>query len=301
MNVLKEYTERLFEDIKHIDKNGNEFWYARELMPLLEYSKWENFNSVIQKSVLSYNNSNNDDSYWLPEVRKPIITGKGKEEYIKDYKLSRYICYLIVQNANPRKKMVALAQTYFAIQTRRQELSEKEYNTLTEDEKRLYQRNLTRKGNYSLNIAAKNAGVKNFDRFHNSGYKGLYNGETANDIAKRKGLRYREDILDNMGSDELIANLFRISQTEQKLKKDNVSLEKTANETHFNIGKNIREVIIKNGGTMPEKLPTPDKSLKEIERDNFKIRLNNYLFIIITTKKLILNLTITKYKTYLFE
>ena len=211
MNVLKEYTERLFEDIKHIDKNGNEFWYARELMPLLEYSKWENFNSVIQKSVLSYNNSNNDDSYWLPEVRKPIITGKGKEEYIKDYKLSRYICYLIVQNANPRKKMVALGQTYFAIQTRRQELSEKEYNTLTEDEKRLYQRNLTRKGNYSLNIAAKNAGVKNFDKFHNSGYKGLYNGETANDIAKRKGLRYREDILDNMGSEELAANLFRIT------------------------------------------------------------------------------------------
>ena len=270
MNELKEYTERLFEDIKHIDENGSEFWYARELMPLLEYSKWENFNSVIQKSVLSYNNSNNDDSYWLPEVRKPIITGKGKEEYIKDYKLSRYICYLIVQNANPRKKMVALGQTYFAIQTRRQELSEKEYNTLTEDEKRLYQRNLTRKGNYSLNIAAKNAGVKNFDRFHNSGYKGLYNGETANDIAKRKGLRYREDILDNMGSDELIANLFRISQTEQKLKKDNVSLEKTANETHFNIGKNIREVIIKNGGTLSEDLPTPDKSLKEIEKVNLK-------------------------------
>ena len=273
MNELKKYTERLFEDIKHIDENGNEFWYARELMPLLEYSKWENFNSVIQKSVLSYNNSNNDDSYWFPEVRKPIITGKGKEEYIKDYKLSRYICYLIVQNANPRKKMVALGQTYFAIQTRRQELSEKEYSSLTKDEKRLYQRNLTRKGNNSLNIAAKNAGVKNFDKFHNSGYKGLYNGETANDIAKRKGLRYREDILDNMGSDELIANLFRISQTEQKLKKDNVKLEKAANETHFNIGKNIREVIIKNGGTMPEDLPTPDKSLKEIERDNFKIKI----------------------------
>ena len=272
MSELKEYTERLFEDIKHIDENGNEFWYARELMPLLEYSKWENFNSVIQKSVLSYNNSNNDDSYWLPEVRKPIITGKGKEEYIKDYKLSRYICYLIVQNANPRKKMVALGQTYFAIQTRRQELSEKEYSSFTEDEKRLYQRNLTRKGNNSLNIAAKNAGVKNFDRFHNSGYKGLYNGETANDIAKRKGLRYREDILDNMCSEELIANLFRISQTESKLKKDNVRLEKTANETHYNIGKNIREVIIKNGGTMPEDLPKPDKSLKEIERDNFKIK-----------------------------
>ena len=268
MNVLKEYTERLFEDIKHIDKNGNEFWYARELMPLLEYSKWENFNSVIQKSVLSYNNSNNDDSYWLPEVRKPIITGKGKEEYIKDYKLSRYICYLIVQNANPRKKMVALGQTYFAIQTRRQELSEKEYNTLTEDEKRLYQRNLTRKGNYSLNIAAKNAGVKNFDRFHNSGYKGLYNGETANDIAKRKKLRYREDILDNMGSEELAANLFRITQTESKLKKDNIQGGNNANKTHYNIGKNIREVIKKNGGTMPEKLPTPEKSLKEIEKEH---------------------------------
>ena len=272
MNVLKEYTERLFEDIKHIDENGNEFWYARELMPLLEYSKWENFNSVIQKSVLSYSNSNNDDSYWLPEVRKPIITGKGKEEYIKDYKLSRYICYLIVQNANPRKKMVALGQTYFAIQTRRQELSEKEYNILTEDEKRLYQRNLTRKGNYSLNIAAKNAGVKNFDKFHNSGYRGLYNGETANDIAKRKGLRYREDILDNMCSEELAANLFRITQTESKLKKDNVRLEKTANETHYNIGKNIREAIIKNGGTMPEELPTPDRSLKEIEKENLKIK-----------------------------
>ena len=252
MNELKEYTEGLFEDIKHIDENGNEFWYARELMPLLEYSKWENFNSVIQKSVLSYNNSNNDDSYWLPEVRKPIITGKGKEEYIKDYKLSRYICYLIVQNANPRKKMVALGQTYFAIQTRRQELSEKEYSSLSEDEKRLYQRNLTRKGNYSLNIAARNAGVKNFDRFHNSGYKGLYNGETANDIAKRKGLRYREDILDNMCSEELGANLFRITQTEASLREDNILGESNANETHYNIGKNIREAIKKNNRTMLE-------------------------------------------------
>ena len=139
---------------------------------------------------------------------------------------------------------------------------------LTEEEKRFYQRNLTRKGNYSLNQTAKNAGVKNFDKFHNAGYKGLYNGETADDIAKRKGLRYREDILDNMGSDELIANLFRISQTEQKLKKDNIKTEKEANETHYTIGKNIREVIAKNGGTMPEDLPTPEKSLKQLEKEN---------------------------------
>ena len=229
-------------------------------MPLLEYSKWENFNNVIKKALISYHKSNNDDTYWLPEVRKPIITGKGKEEFIIDYKLSRYICYLIVQNANPKKKMVALGQTYFAIQTRKMELTEKEYSNLSEDEKRLYQRNLTRKGNYSLNQTAKNAGVKNFDKFHNAGYKGLYNGETADDIAKRKGLRYREDILDNMGSEELAANLFRISQTEAKLKKDNIKGESKANDTHYNIGKNIREVIKKNGGTMPEDLPTPKKA-----------------------------------------
>lgn len=138
---------------------------------------------------------------------------------------------------------------------------------LTEDEKRFYQRNLTRKGNHSLNQTAKEAGVKNFDKFHNAGYKGLYNGETADDIAKRKGLRYREDILDNMGSDELIANLFRISQTEQKLKKENIKGEVNANQIHYNIGKNIRDVIAKNGGTMPEDLPTPEKSLKELEKE----------------------------------
>ena len=138
---------------------------------------------------------------------------------------------------------------------------------LTEDEKRFYQRNLTKKGNYSLNQVAKKAGVKNFDKFHNAGYKGLYNGETADDIAKRKRLRYREEILDNMGSEELATNLFRISQTEARLKKDNIQGEGKANETHYNIGKNIREVIAKNGGTMPECLPTPKKPLKELEKE----------------------------------
>ena len=141
---------------------------------------------------------------------------------------------------------------------------------LTEDEKRFYQRDLTRKGNYSLNQTAKKAGVKNFDKFHNSGYKGLYNGETADDIAKRKGLRYREDILDNMGSDELIANLFRISQTEQKLKRDNIKTEKEANKTHYNVGAKVRETIKELGGTMPEDLPTPEKSLKQLEKENNK-------------------------------
>ena len=189
---------------------------------------------------------------------------------IIDYKLSRYVCYLIVQNANPKFKAVALGQTYFAVQTRKQELTEKEYSKLTEDKKRFYQWNLTKKGNYSLNQVAKKCGVKNFDKFHNAGYRGLYNGESADDIAKRKGLRYREDILDNMGSEELAANLFRISQTESKLKRDNVTGEKDANETHYNIGKNIREVIAKNGGTMPEDLPTPKKSLKELEKEEIK-------------------------------
>ncbi|MBE6146538.1 MAG: DNA damage-inducible protein D [Firmicutes bacterium] len=266
MNEIEQYTEKIFEEIKHIDDEGNEYWEARELMPILGYNKWENFNNVIRKALIAYKNSNNDESYWLPEVRKPIITGKGKKEYIIDYKLSRYICYLIVQNANPKKKMVALGQTYFAIQTRKMELTEKEYSTLTEDEKRFYQRELTKKGNYSLNQTAKNAGVKNFDKFHNSGYKGLYNGETADDIAKRKGLRYREDILDNMGSEELAANLFRITQTDSKLTRDNIKGENNANKTHYIIGKNVREAIQKNGGTMPENLPTPNKSIKELAR-----------------------------------
>lgn len=215
---------------------------------------------------MSANNSVSNEEDWLVEVNKPIKTVKGKKEIIKDYKLSRYICYLIVQNADPSKEIVALGQTYFAVQTRKQELTEKEYISLTEDEKRFYQINLTRKGNYSLNQTAKSCGVKNFDKFHNAGYRGLYNGETANDIAKRKKLRYREDILDNMGSEELAANLFRITQTESKLKKDNIYGEEEANQTHYNIGKNIREVIAKNGGTMPEKLPTPKKSLKELEK-----------------------------------
>ena len=272
MNELKVYTERLFEDIKHIDENGNEFWYARELQKVLEYKEWRKFEGVITKAKKASENSNINETDHFVGADKMINLGKGGNRNVIDYKLSRYACYLIAQNGDSRKKVIALAQTYFAIQTRRQELYEKEYSSLSEDEKRLYQRNLTRKGNHSLNIAAKNAGVKNFDKFHNSGYKGLYNGETANDIAKRKGLRYREDILDNMCSEELAANLFRITQTESKLKKDNVKLEKTANETHYEVGKEIRRTIKKLGGTIPEDLRAPYKSLKEIEKEKFKLK-----------------------------
>lgn len=267
MSNIEKYKERTFESIKHTDEYGVEFWEARELMPLLEYSKWENFHKVIKHAMTACETSNNNVLEHFPEFRKMVDIGSKTKRETIDYHLSRYACYLIVQNANPRKKSVALGQTYFAVQTRKQELTEKEYGDLTEEEKRFYQRSLTKKGNYSLNQTAKNCGVRNFDKFHNAGYRGLYNGETADDIAKRKGLRYREDILDNMGSEELAANLFRITQTEAKLKRDNVSGEDMANETHYNIGKNIREVIAKNGGTMPEELPKPNKSLKELEKE----------------------------------
>ena len=264
---VKKYNETVFEDIKHIDEYGNEYWLARELQNVLEYKRWDKFCNVINNAKKACENSNYNVFEHFSQVGKTSKMPNGGVKNLLDYKLSRYACYLIVQNADPRKEVVALGQTYFAVQTRRQELTEIEYSMLTEDEKRFYQRNLTKKGNYSLNQEAKKAGVKNFYKFHNAGYKGLYNGETADDIAKRKGLRYREDILDNMGSEELAANLFRISQTEARLRKDNIQGEGKANETHYNIGKNIREVIAKNGGTMPECLPTPKKSLKELEKE----------------------------------
>ena len=240
-NMNKE--NQTFESIKHIDENGIEYWYARELMKVLSYKDWRYFDAVIEKAKIACQNSEITDIDHFVVDNKMVEIGSGARREQKDYKLTRYACYLIAQNANSRLKIVALAQTYFAVQTRKQEITEKEYSMLTEDEKRFYQRNLTRKGNYSLNKAAKNAGVKNFDKFHNAGYQGLYNGETADDIAKRKGLRYREDILDNMGSEELAANLFRITQTESRLKRDKVDTEKKACDTHNKIGKIVRKAI----------------------------------------------------------
>ena len=273
MNKLEKnqnYTNETFEDIKHIDENGTEFWYARELIKVLGYKDWRYFDAVIEKAITSCQNSQIDSIDHFVVNNKMVEIGSGAKREQKDYKLTRYACYLIAQNANPRLKIVALAQTYFAVQTRKQEISQKEYSELTEDEKRFYQRNLTRKGNYSLNQTAKKAGVKNFDKFHNAGYKGLYNGETADDIAKRKGLRYREDILDNMGSTELISNLFRISQTEEKLVRDNIQTEQEATKTHYNVGAKVRKTIQELGGTMPEDLPTPKKSLKQLEKEKNK-------------------------------
>ena len=271
MNEIKEYTEKIFENIKHIDEFDNEYWLSRELMEVLEYKEWRKFDKVIKKAIEACNGSNyyTLDHFVLKD--KMVSIGSNTFRKIQDYKLSRYACYLIVQNCNPRIKIIALAQTYFAIQTRKQELSEKEYNELTEDEKRLYRRNQARKGNYNLNKTAVNSGVKDLARFHNAGYKGLYNGETADDIFKRKKLRYREDILDNMGSEELADNIFRIAQTDAKLKRDNVDNEYTANSVHYEVGKEVRNSIKRLDGTMPEDLPTPDKSLKELEKENEKL------------------------------
>ena len=271
MNELKKYTEKMFEDIKHIDEEGKEYWLARELQVALEYKRWDNFHKAIKQAMISCKNSDIDICGQFLEIGKLSINVNGGKRRIIDYKLSRYACYLIAQNGDSRKKTIALAQTYFAIQTRKQELSEKEYSMLTEDEKRFYQRNLTRKGNYSLNMVARNVGVRNFDKFHNAGYKGLYGGETANDIAKRKKLRYREDILDNMNEDELVANLFRINQTKQKLLKDKVQGESNASDIHYEVGKKVRKAIKDIGGTMPEDMPTPKKSLKELEKENKKL------------------------------
>lgn len=267
-NELEEINNGTFENIKHIDENGIEYWNARELQIVLEYAQWRRFEDVIHKAKIACKNSGLNIDEHFADVGKTIKMPKNATKMVNDYKLTRYACYLTAQNGDARKKVIAQAQTYFAIKTHQQEISEKEYGSLSEEEKRFYRRNQTKKGNYSLNQIARNAGVKNFDKFHNAGYKGLYNGETADDIAKRKGLRYREDILDNMDSDELATNLFRISQTEQKIKNENIKGENNANNAHYKIGSNLRKFIAENGGNMPENFPTPEKSLKQLEKEN---------------------------------
>ena len=264
MQKKENYKEPIFENIKYIDEDGNEYWEARELQKVLEYSQWRRFEKVIDKAKLACEISKNYIDDDCPDVGKIVNAGATSKE-IKDYRLSRYACYLIAQNGDPRKKVIALAQTYFAHQTRKQELLEEEYKLASEDEKRLNKRKKVRNANHSLNQIALESGVKRLAEFHNYGYKGLYNGETANDIFKRKGLRYREDILDNMGSEELADNWFRIVQTEAKLNREKIKTESEANAIHYQIGKEVRQSIKNMGGTMPEDLPTPSRSIKELD------------------------------------
>ena len=260
-----------FESIKHIDENGFEYWLARELMLALEYKRWDKFNNVINNAKIACKKSNYIIEDHFSQVGKMIELAKGAKRTIIDYKLSRYACYLIVQNANPSKEVVALGQTYFAVQTRRMEITQEEYSKLSEDEKRLYTRINVKNKNKYLFDTAKNAGVTNYGKFNDYGYKGLYNGENAKQIAKRKGIDPdEEDILDYMGSTELAANLFRITQTDEVLKNRHVDNEDDACKTHHAVGQAVRQTIKKIGGTMPEKLPTPEKSIKELEKEELK-------------------------------
>lgn len=272
-NELIITTEKTFENIKHIDENGNEYWLARELMDALGYSSWDKFKGVIEKAKISCKNSGVLETEQFSLMGKSLNLPNGANKYIEDYdyQLTRYACYLIAQNGSPRKKAVALAQTYFAVKTRQQELTEEEYLKLSEDDRRIYDRNLARKRNSALADIAQKRGVENFGKFHNAGYLGLYN-ETAQQIKARKGLNKRDDILDFMGSEELGANIFRITQTEAKLKKSNIDNEDLACSTHNYVGKAVRRTIEQLGGTMPENLPTPKKSVKELENEKKKIK-----------------------------
>lgn len=268
--IAEEYKQ--FEDIKRTDENGVEFWYARELSLVLDYAQWRNFLKVIDKAILSCQNSGFECADHFVEVSKTINMPKGATKKIKDYELSRYACYLIVQNGDPRKEPIALGQTYFAIQTRRQEIADA-FNRLNEDNKRLVIRGEVTTWNAMLSEAAHEAGITNqveYAQFQNAGYMGLYGGLTAADIHRRKKLKKSEKILDYMGSEELGANLFRITQTEAKLHREQPHGLDVASGIHYQVGQTVREAIAKNNGTMPEDLPTPEKSIAEIGREQLK-------------------------------
>lgn len=272
MTEIIKYNEQTFESIKHISENGEEYWLARELMLVLDYKRWDRFFSVIEKAKISCNSSNNKVSDHFSNVGKMVEIGVSSRD-IGDIKLSRYACYLIAQNGDPRKKAIALAQTYFAIKTRQQEISEN-YNILSEEQKRLAIRNEIVEHNKSLADSANKAGVctsKEYAIFQNKGYQGLYGGLGAREIHKKKGLKKNQKILDHMGSTELAANLFRATQTDEKLRRENIKGKEKAYQTHFEVGKKVRQTIKELGGTMPEDLPTPEKSIKEIEKKHQKL------------------------------
>jgi len=272
LDDMKKYSESIFEAIKMTNEYGQEFWSARDLQDVLGYTEWRKFSNVINKAKEACENSINDISVHFVDVDKKAEIGLNKIRIIKDILLSRYACYLIVQNADPRKKIIALGQTYFAVKTRQQELIE-DYDQMTEEGKRLAIRNEMKKHNKSLAEAANQAGVvdnRDFAVFQNHGYRGLYGGLTAGDIKKSKKLKKNEQILDHMGSTELAANLFRATQTDEKLRRDKIHGKDNANRTHFQVGKKVRETIEELGGTMPEDLPTPEKGIKEIEKERKK-------------------------------
>lgn len=266
--------EALFESIKHVNEYGQEFWYARELQKVLEYAQWRRFSDAIERAKEACANAGFEPDDHFAGVGKMVEIGSGAEREIDDISLSRYACYLIAMNGDPRKEVIALAQTYFAVKTRQQELIE-DYDQLSEDQKRLSIRREMIEHNKSLAEAAQNAGVvtqKDFAIFQNKGYQGLYGGLGAKEIHARKGLRKGQNILDHMGSTELAANLFRATQTDEKLRRENVKGKEAANRTHFEVGKKVRQTIKELGGTMPEDLPTPDKSIKQIAKEQKRLK-----------------------------
>ncbi|MEC5226480.1 DNA damage-inducible protein D [Bacillus licheniformis] len=268
MGEIEKYSEHTFEQFRQVNEFGEYFWYARDLQKILNYKQWRNFLKVIEKAKEACKNSGQMVSDHFAEVSKMVELGSGAKRKIDDYELSRYACYLIVQNADPKKEIVALGQTYFAVQTRKQELQE-QFETLDEDRKRFAIRKELREHNKSLAEAAKNAGVEtslDYAIFQNHGYKGLYGGLGAKEIHQRKGLKKNQQILDHMGSTELAANLFRATQADEKLRRENIQGKANANRTHFEVGAKVRQTIQELGGTMPEDLPTPEKSIKQIER-----------------------------------
>jgi len=260
----------IFEQIKHTDENGNEFWMARQLSKALDYTDFRNFTTVIEKAIDACKNSNQPVQNHIVEANEMVAIGSGAEREMTSYKLSRYACYLIVQNADPTKEVIAQGQTYFAVQTRLQEIQQMEaYNRLSsEQEKRLFLRNEMSKHNTYLAAAAKNAGVQDgmdYAIFQNHGYAGLYGGLDAKGIHKKKNLKKSQHILDHMGSTELAANLFRATQTEEKLRIENIKGKQKANQTHYEVGKKVRQTIKEIGGTMPENLPAAD-SIKAVQK-----------------------------------
>lgn len=263
-----------FEAIRHTDAEGHEYWLARELAPVLDYVQYRNFVQVVEKAKEACRQSGHPVADHFADVSKMVDIGSGAQRPVDDVELSRYACYLIVQNGDPGKPVIAHGQTYFALQTRRQELSDDaQFQHLSEDERRLAIRNELSEHNKALSAAAKAAGVDtplDYAVFQDHGYKGLYGGLGAKDIHARKGLKKSHKILDHMGSTELAANLFRATQTEEKLKRDGVQGKAQANKLHHAVGTKVRQTIKDLGGTLPEHLPTPNKSIQQIEREQTK-------------------------------